>query len=68
MTTPTDAHCRNCGSPIYSQRMSAPELMRLRIGTLDTPIKAKPGFHIYTASKAEWDDITDALPQHAERP
>jgi hypothetical protein len=60
--------CRNCGSPIYSQRLSTPELIRLRIGTLDTPISAKPAFHIYVASKAEWDDIQDDLPQHADRP
>jgi len=24
--------------------------------------------HIFAASKAEWDDICDALPQYAERP
>jgi hypothetical protein len=60
--------CRNCGSPIYSQRMSTPELIRLRIGTLDTPISARPAFHIYVGSKAEWDEIHDDLPQHADRP
>ena len=59
--------CRNCGSPIYSQRQSAPELIRLRLGTLDTTISAKPAFHIYVDSKAEWDEICDGLPQHAER-
>ncbi|MCX7153985.1 MAG: GFA family protein [Proteobacteria bacterium] len=59
--------CRNCGSPIYSQRLSTPELVRLRIGTLDTPISAKPAFHIYVGSKAEWDEICDDLPQHLER-
>ena len=59
--------CRNCGSPIYSQRQSAPELIRLRLGTLDTTISAKSAFHIYVGSKAEWDEICDGLPQHAER-
>jgi hypothetical protein len=69
MSTPDLARrfCRNCGSPIYSQRPSTPELVRVRIGTLDTPISAKPAFHIYVGSKAEWDDIRDDLPQHAER-
>ena len=59
--------CRNCGSPIYSQRPSTPELVRLRIGTLDTTISTRPSAHIYVGSKAEWDAIHDDLPQHAER-
>jgi len=59
--------CRNCGSPIYSQRTSTPELKRLRVGSLDTPLKARPSAHIYVGSKAEWDEILDTLPQHAEQ-
>ncbi|MET0343927.1 MAG: GFA family protein [Polyangiales bacterium] len=57
--------CRACGSPLYSERDGLP-VLRLRIGTLDTPISAQPTAHIYAGSKAEWFDITDALPQHAE--
>lgn len=59
------AFCRVCGSPIYSRRDSAPDVLRLRIGTLDTPLAARPSAHIYAASKAEWDEILDDLPQHA---
>jgi hypothetical protein len=59
--------CSNCGSPLYSQVLARPELMRLRLGTLDTPLPVRPQAHIYTASKAEWYDILDGLPQHAER-
>lgn len=57
--------CSRCGSPIYSQRSDRPETLRLRIGTLDTPITTRPQAHIYAASKAEWDEIHDALPRHA---
>lgn len=60
--------CRECGSPIISLRMDAPELYRLRIGTLDTKIEQTPKLHIFTASKAEWENICDELPQYAERP
>jgi hypothetical protein len=60
--------CSNCGSPLYSRLLARPELLRLRIGTLDTPLGMKPQAHIYAASKAEWYDILDGLPQHAERP
>jgi hypothetical protein len=55
--------CSNCGSPLYSQREDKPQVLRLRIGTLDTPISAKPSYHIYCDSKAEWWSINDDLAQ-----
>lgn len=60
--------CKRCGSPLYSRRPAQPELLRLRIGTLDTPIDARPTAHIFVGSKAEWCEILDVLPQYAERP
>lgn len=58
------AFCANCGSPIYSQRASEAETLRLRVGTLDTPISAKPAAHIWVEGKAEWDEICDAIAQY----
>ena len=60
--------CETCGSPIYSKRMSMPEILRLRVGTLDDDIAIEKVSHIFVASKAAWDDIHDDLPQFAERP
>jgi hypothetical protein len=60
--------CQACGSPLFSKRVSAPELLRLRIGTLDTQLPTKPSAHIFAASKAEWFEICDDTPQYAERP
>ena len=59
--------CSNCGSPIMSRRGNLPQV-RVRLGTLDTPLPEGPGAHIFVASKADWFEIHDALPQHAERP
>ncbi len=60
--------CGNCGSPLYSRRQITPEIIRLRIGTLDTAIEGKPSAHVFVGSKAEWYEICDDLPQHSERP
>lgn len=60
------AFCSNCGSPIYSRLDARPDLLRLRIGTLSSPIEARPSHHIYAASKAEWFEIGDQLPRYAE--
>lgn len=60
--------CRNCGSPLYSRRAVMPDVLRLRIGTLDTKIEERPAAHIFAESKAEWLDIHDELPQFAAAP
>lgn len=59
--------CADCGSPIISIKAETPDLYRLRIGSLDTPLQQKPTQHIFAASKAEWDSICDGLPQYDER-
>jgi len=60
--------CGTCGSPIIGKRDSMPETVRVRIGSLDTPLDTKVSAHIFVGSKAEWDEILDDRPQHQERP
>lgn len=60
--------CSNCGSPMFSRRDDAPQTLRLRMGTLETPIDDRPAAHIYVGSKANWYEIADQLPQFAELP
>lgn len=60
--------CGICGSQLFGKRDSAPETVRVRIGTLDTPQKSKVSSHVFVGSKAEWYEILDGMPQHAERP
>ncbi|WP_316675973.1 GFA family protein [uncultured Tolumonas sp.] len=60
--------CKQCGSPLLSRRPSQPDIVRLRIGTLDTPVDIKPLAHIFVGSKASWDEIHDDIPQYDERP
>ena len=44
-------------------------MLAVRLGTLDTPLPKRPIVaHIFVDSKAEWDEITDELPQFAQRP
>jgi len=68
-STPEGVHrvfCSVCGSPIFGKRDGLPGVLRLRLGSLDTKTDA-PKAHIFVGSKADWDDIHDALPQHRER-
>lgn len=58
--------CGECGSPVYSRLDSRPDVLRVRAGGLDAPVASRPAFHFYVASKADWWDIADDLPQHPD--
>lgn len=62
------AFCSECGSPIYSQRHSMPDVIRLRAGTLTDNIKLDLGFHIFINDQAQWWTICDDLPQYPMLP
>lgn len=61
------AFCSRCGSPVYSRRPGVPQV-RVRLGTLDTSLADGPRAHIHVASKAEWWEIRDELPQYPASP
>lgn len=61
----TKYFCRSCGSPMLSRSTRAPELVRVRLGTLDSEISERPVAHTYVDSKACWEDIDAALPRIA---
>ncbi len=59
--------CSKCGSQIYTKFDAKPEVLGFAFGTLDTDPKVTPQCHIYVDNKAPWYEITDDLPQTAER-
>lgn len=59
--------CSNCGSPIYTLKDKTPNLVRVRLGTLDTDFDKKASRHTFVADKANWYEITDDSPQFEGR-
>jgi hypothetical protein len=58
-----DAHCKTCGSLLYSVvRDSA--FVHVTLGTLVDDPAIRPTAHLFVGSKASWFTITDALPQY----
>jgi hypothetical protein len=57
------AFCSGCGSPIYAYVAVTREVLRLRLGSLDTPFAKRVKAHTFVADKAEWDHIEGAAPQ-----
>jgi hypothetical protein len=58
-----NAHCRACGSLLYSLVREA-AWMHVAMGTLVDAPSIRPTHHIFVGSKAPWYDITDDLPQY----
>ena len=63
----TRVFCTICGSSLYALK---PEIKKihLRMGTLDDMPSSLPTFHVHTASKAPWHEITDDLNQYKTVP
>ncbi|MDX1428688.1 MAG: GFA family protein [Rhodothermales bacterium] len=55
--------CAGCGSPIYSSSSKSPDVVYVRVGTIDDDEGVRPDIHIHVSSKAPWYEIRDPLPQ-----
>lgn len=60
------AFCSVCSSSLFTRFDAKPDVYGFPLGTLDTDPGARPGRHVFVASKAPWFEITDDLPQHDE--
>ena len=60
------AFCSRCGSPMPIVRTGG--RVKLPAGCLDTDAGMRPRAHIWTASRADWDDHLEDVPGFDERP
>jgi hypothetical protein len=60
--------CSNCGSPLYAFLRESADVLRVRLGTLDTPFEKRPRAHTFVSEKAEWEPIEDTIPQFPKWP
>jgi hypothetical protein len=60
--------CPDCGSPLYSQREQAPQLIVVRAGTLDDSEGLKITTNIWTKSARSWSYIDPASKQVPGQP
>ena len=60
-----NAHCKKCGSLLYSVVREG-AFVHVALGTLTDDPAIRPTAHIFVGSKAPWFTITDNLPQYEE--
>jgi len=59
----TRAFCGDCGSPLYIQVSTRPDIVGLRVGTLDDPSGFQADADIFVRSAQPWDHLNPALPK-----
>lgn len=59
--------CMTCGSPIYAYLRKSADVLRIRLGSLDTPLDARARAHTFVSDKADWEDLDafSGLPRFA---
>jgi hypothetical protein len=58
--------CSRCGSPMYAYLRATAEVLRLRLGSLDTPFHGRLRAHTWVSDKASWEPIEDTVPQFGQ--
>jgi hypothetical protein len=54
--------CGECGTPLYVQVSTRPDIVGLRVTTFDDPSWFKPDANIFTKSAQPWDHFDPAVP------
>jgi hypothetical protein len=58
------AFCGTCGSSLFGGTWPDGPEVSIRLGSVDGDPGIRPQCHIFVASRAVWDTITDGLPQY----
>ncbi|HVC50467.1 MAG TPA: GFA family protein [Stellaceae bacterium] len=64
----TRVFCGDCGAPLYVQVSTRPDLIGLRVTSLDDPSWFRPDANIFTKSAQPWDHMDPVVPQYPTYP
>src|SRR5258708_4031273 len=64
----TRVFCGDCGSPLYVQVSTRPDIVGIRVGTLDDPSGFRADADIFTKSAQPWDHMDPSLPKYPTYP
>lgn len=60
--------CPTCGNRIYHENPAAPDIIRLKPGTLDDTSVLEPQAHIWTCREQPWHERCNDLPRFERQP
>ena len=54
--------CPDCGTPLFSKTSGMPDVLVVKVGSLDNPKLFSPQFVLYAKSAQPWDKMDPKLP------
>ncbi len=60
--------CPTCGSHLLGRTSGMPEVMAIKVGSLDDPSWFTPGMTVFTASAQPWDRVPADMPSFPGMP
>ena len=66
--TARDGFCERCGAHVLGSTSGMPEVMAIRVASLDDPSGFQAQMHVFTESAQPWARINDGLPQFPKMP
>jgi hypothetical protein len=60
--------CGECGTPLYVQVSTRPDIVGLRVTTFDDPSFFKPDANIFAKSAQPWDHMDPVVPKYDTYP
>jgi len=60
--------CADCGSPLFARTGANPQIVVIKVGSLDDPSWYQPSRDIYTERAQPWDYMNPVLPKFAKGP
>jgi hypothetical protein len=55
--------CPECGSPLFSRLSGMPDVVGVRVGSLDDPSRYRPTMDIFVTRAQPWDSMNPELPK-----
>ena len=56
--------CKTCGSPVWSERLDKPDVVRLRVGLINEEISTPVMSHAFVNSQVKWYPLCDTARQY----
>ena len=60
--------CGDCGTPLFAENVSYPDVLTVKAGTLDDPSKFKITGHFWAGSAPAWHCFTTGVPKLEKGP
>lgn len=64
----SSAFCEKCGTPLYGITTSMPDIVFVRVGSLNDPSRFNPQMVVFAESGYPWDYMDPSLPKFPKSP